>query len=230
MVSLKPCFSVSAVFDLRKASRSVMSASSNCVTCGIITQLRCRFAAESFLMRERALSSTGPNLAKSTLGHSSSVNGNAPPVAAPAPLDGTAIVYRLGYVDPARAEVYADSRWAERMSVLLTQRVKSRMAGIAAGVVSPADGARADYVLRMELEDFSQHFDSAAASRAVVRVRAALVDAGSRSLRAQRTFSAERPAGVNAASGVKALAEAADAVIAELTAWTAQNVTAAGGR
>jgi len=153
-----------------------------------------------------------------------------PPVAAPAPLDGTAIVYRLGYVDPARAEVYADSRWAERMSVLLTQRVKSRMAGIAAGVVSPADGARADYVLRMELEDFSQHFDSAAASRAVVRVRAALVDAGSRSLRAQRTFSAERPAGVNAASGVKALAEAADAVIAELTAWTAQNVTAAGGR
>ena len=53
MVSLKPCFSVSAVFDLRKASSSVMSASSNCVTCGIITQLRCRFAPESFLMRER---------------------------------------------------------------------------------------------------------------------------------------------------------------------------------
>lgn len=151
-----------------------------------------------------------------------------PPVAAPAPLDGTGIVYRLAYVDPARAEVYAESRWAERMSVLLTQRVKSHMAGIAAGVVSPADGARADYVLRMELEDFSQHFDSAAASRAVVRVRAVLVDAGSRSLRAQRTFSAERPAGANAASGVKALAEAADIVIAELGAWTVRSASADG--
>ena len=34
-------------------------------------------------MRESGFASTGPNFAKSTLGHSSSVNGNAPPVAAP---------------------------------------------------------------------------------------------------------------------------------------------------
>ena len=42
IVSLKPFFSVSTVCALRKASSSVMSASSNCVTCGIVTQLRCR--------------------------------------------------------------------------------------------------------------------------------------------------------------------------------------------
>ena len=42
IVSLKPFFSVSTVCALRKASRSVMSASSNCVTCGIEIQLRCR--------------------------------------------------------------------------------------------------------------------------------------------------------------------------------------------
>jgi len=42
IVSLKPCFSVSTVCALRNASRSVMSASSNCVTCGIEIQLRCR--------------------------------------------------------------------------------------------------------------------------------------------------------------------------------------------
>src|SRR5438876_529312 len=40
IVSLKPCFSVSTVWALRKASRSVMSASSNCVTCGIEIHLR----------------------------------------------------------------------------------------------------------------------------------------------------------------------------------------------
>jgi cholesterol transport system auxiliary component len=153
-----------------------------------------------------------------------------PRAAAPAPLDGTGIVYRLAYVDPARAEIYADSRWAERMNLLITQRVKSHLAGLGAGVVNPGDGARADYVLRLELEDFSQHFDSASASRAIVRVRAALVDANSRALRAQRTFSAERPAGGNAAGGVKALGEAADAVIGELVAWTAQNVIAAGNK
>lgn len=153
-----------------------------------------------------------------------------PQVTAAAPFDGTGIVYRLAYVDPARAEIYADSRWAERMSVLFRQRVKSRLADMGAGVVSPSDGARADYVLRIELEDFSQHFGSAQASRAVARVRATLVDAGSRALRAQRTFSAERPADASAAGGVKALAEAADALIAELVAWTAQNVIAAGSR
>ena len=68
IVSLKPCFSVSTVLALRNASRSVMSASSNCVTCGIETQLRCRLGPESFWMRDSGFDSTGPNLAKSTSG------------------------------------------------------------------------------------------------------------------------------------------------------------------
>ena len=53
----------------RKASRSVMSASSNWVTCGIIAQLRARFAPEIFWMRDNGLVSIGPNFAKSTFGH-----------------------------------------------------------------------------------------------------------------------------------------------------------------
>ena len=46
-----------------------MSASSNCVTCGIITQLRARLAPEIFLIRDSGCDSTGPNFAKSTFGH-----------------------------------------------------------------------------------------------------------------------------------------------------------------
>src|SRR6266403_947728 len=44
-----------------------------------MTQLRCRFAPEIFLIRESGLASTGPNLAKSTCGH-----GNRPSAAPPA--------------------------------------------------------------------------------------------------------------------------------------------------
>ena len=42
-----------------------MSASSSCVTCGIVTQLRCRFAAESLRIRCSGWISVGPNFAKS---------------------------------------------------------------------------------------------------------------------------------------------------------------------
>src|SRR5467141_1855469 len=78
MVSLKPPFSATWAFSLRKASSSVMSASSCWVTCGIETQLRCRNPPESFLIRDRGLVSTGPNFAKSTCGHSGRSRTSAP--------------------------------------------------------------------------------------------------------------------------------------------------------
>ena len=69
MVTLMPDFSFSLFSCTRSASRSVMSASSWYVTAGIITQLRARFCAEIFLMRDKGLVSIAPNLAKSTFGH-----------------------------------------------------------------------------------------------------------------------------------------------------------------
>ena len=53
---------------LRKASRSVISALSVCVTCGTSSQLRCRFCAEMRRMRDRSTASTGPKRLKSTSG------------------------------------------------------------------------------------------------------------------------------------------------------------------
>ena len=72
----------SALSWTRKASRSVMSASSWLVTCGIITQFRCRLAPEIFLMRDSGFFSTGPNFSKSTFGHGS--RPSAAPLAPPA--------------------------------------------------------------------------------------------------------------------------------------------------
>src|SRR5690606_30333108 len=66
-----------------------MSATSLLVTCGIMTQLRCRLAPEIFLMRDKGLDSIWPNLAKSTLGQPSTLKPPSPPdaliVAAPPP-------------------------------------------------------------------------------------------------------------------------------------------------
>src|SRR3569623_1467745 len=65
IVSLTPPSSDAA---LRKASTSVISASSFWVTCGMLTQERCRCAADILRMRDRGLVSISPNLEKSTAG------------------------------------------------------------------------------------------------------------------------------------------------------------------
>ena len=56
-----------------------MSASSNWVTCGMLTQLACRRGPEIFWIRDSGLSSIGPNFAKSTTG----TRGSAAPQRAP---------------------------------------------------------------------------------------------------------------------------------------------------
>ena len=86
----------------------------------------------------------------------------------------------------------------------------------------PADGLRAAFSLRIELEEFAQVFDAPGSSRAVLRARASLL--GSRALVAQRTFSLERPATTaDAAGGVRALIATSDELIGQLLEWTAIN-------
>jgi cholesterol transport system auxiliary component len=147
-------------------------------------------------------------------------------VAAPGWLDTQGIVYRLNFQDAARQQTYAGSRWAASPAVLLTQRLRSRLAAASdVGVIGAGDSARADYVLRVELEEFSQVFDAADASRAVVIARASLIDVSKRALHAQKSFSIERAApNANAEGGVRSLAAAGDELIEAVTAWTAASL------
>ena len=147
-----------------------------------------------------------------------------PGVSAPAWLDSPGIIYRLNYQDAARPQAYAGSRWAASPVQLLTQRIRSRFAAAAVGIVTGGDSARADYALRIELDDFSQSFDALNQSRVAVRARATLVNLASHALHAQRTFGVERPAEPDAAGAVTALGIASDALIEELLGWTAQNL------
>jgi len=154
-----------------------------------------------------------------------------PDIAAPAWLDGPGIVYRLGYENAARPQTYALSRWSAPPAALLTHRLRSRFTSAARGVVTGAHGARADYALRVELEDFSQSFDAPDRSRVTVRARASLVDVAGRALAAQRAFAVERPApSPDARGAVAALGEASDELIEQLLRWTGEGVETARSR
>ncbi len=147
-------------------------------------------------------------------------------VAAPGWLDSNLIVYRLKYQDGARQLTYANSRWAAPAAALLTERLRARLAAASdAGIIGSADSARADFALRVELEDFSQIFDAVDRSRAVVIARASIINVAQRTLRAQKTFSIDKPAATaNAEGGVSALAEAGGELIDAVVAWTAASI------
>ena len=153
-----------------------------------------------------------------------------PEVTAPAWLNGTGIVYRLSYDHGARPQAYATSRWVSPPPALLTQRLRSRLAG-GAGVVTGSDGARADYALRLELEDFTQSFSSPTASRVAVRARASLVRLGDRALVAQQVFSIGKDApSADARGAVAALGQASDELIEALARWTGEQVGQRAGK
>ncbi|HTQ75924.1 MAG TPA: ABC-type transport auxiliary lipoprotein family protein [Burkholderiales bacterium] len=145
-------------------------------------------------------------------------------VSAPAWLDSSLIYYRLAYQDAARPQAYADSRWVGSPAELIGSRVRGRLAASGKGVVvHPADGTRASYALRIELDEFAQVFDAPGHSRAVVRLRATVL--GKNALVAQRNFSVERPAGTpDAEGGVRALIEASDEAVDQLVAWTVASI------
>ena len=147
-------------------------------------------------------------------------------VSAPAWLDSQSIFYRLAYQDAARPQAYADSRWVSSPGELIAARVRGRLAASEkGGVIHPADGTRASYALRIELDEFNQVFDAPGKSRAVVRLRASVL--GKTSLIAQRSFSAERAAATpDAEGGVRALIAASDDVVDQLVGWTVASLNA----
>ena len=103
---------------------------------------------------------------------------------------------------------------------LFQLRLKSRLSQ-AGGVVVPAsDGAVNLPVLRIDVDDFSQGFDSAGQSSANIAMRASVFDG--RILRAQKMFVKQVPAAsADAQGGAAALATASDAIINEMAVWLA---------
>ncbi|WP_417926422.1 ABC-type transport auxiliary lipoprotein family protein [Cupriavidus nantongensis] len=166
----------------------------------------------------------GPAVATSAATSAASGSGN--PAPAPLPklrvaqtdgpnwLEGNALFYRLQYAQAQRLQAYATQRWVMSPTRLFDERLREAVA--ARGTLAWSGDSSAPG-LKVDLLEFDQVFDSATTSAGVVRLRATVYRHG---MLGQQTFEARRPApSADGAGGVKALAEASDAVIAALLDW-----------
>lgn len=139
-------------------------------------------------------------------------------ISAPAWMDSSRMVYRLHYDNPLEARTYAQARWTMAPSRLLLQRVKAGLAQSGIAVLSTGDGAAELPQLRIDVDDFSQIFESGANNHARVMLRASVLQ--DRRLLAQRSFTAKAKApSADAAGGVRALADASDLAIRDMILW-----------
>jgi cholesterol transport system auxiliary component len=135
-------------------------------------------------------------------------------------LDRHTMTYRLAYANDLQPHAYASSRWSSTPLQLFAQRLKARIGQTGSMVVPASDGAVNILTLHIEADDFSQVFSSPTESFANISLRAAVLR--ERVLVAQKTFSARTPAPTpDAQGGVRALSQASDAVIDDMTRWLA---------
>jgi cholesterol transport system auxiliary component len=151
-------------------------------------------------------------------------------------LDGSAVLYRLGYSNANELRPYSQARWSAPPAQLVRQRLREHL-GRERVVLSrdesaslAREGSAMPRVLRVELEEFSHFFDSPGQSHGLLRLRVTLLEntpAGEKLL-AQRRFGVRQPASTtDAPGGVRALAAATDAAAKEIGQWLRQLRTAA---
>jgi cholesterol transport system auxiliary component len=137
-------------------------------------------------------------------------------VRSPPWIDSRNIDFRLAYEEPLKKRKYAGSLWASSPGLMLAQLLRQQL-----GAVSAAGNVAANCLLRVEVQEFSQVFDSPQKSRAVVQGNVSLIDAR-RQLLAERHVAIEHPASTpDANGGVNALVSASSELGQQLTQWLA---------
>ena len=97
-------------------------------------------------------------------------------------LDGSALLYRLGYADAHQLRPYAHARWSAPPPQLIRQRLREQLArerpvlDLARARRLARNGGAMPRILRIELEEFSHYFEAPAQSWGLVRLRATLMD------------------------------------------------------
>jgi cholesterol transport system auxiliary component len=143
-----------------------------------------------------------------------------PEIDASASLDSPALLYRLQYSNAQQLLPYAQARWSSSPAQLVRARVRDALA--AQGPVLSTEGI-APWVLRIELDEFSQLFESPSSSQGIVRLRASLLK--NDQLAAQTTVLARALApSQDAAGGARALTAATDDAVRQLAAWVATQI------
>ncbi len=128
--------------------------------------------------------------------------------------DSTNVDYRLAYADPLTRRQYVGSRWAGAPAQLIAQRLRQQL-----GVLSATANSATDCLIRVELQEFSQVFDSPQSSRGVLTASVSLID-GKRRVVAERLAVIDKPAlGADASGGVQALVAASTEFGRLLSDW-----------
>lgn len=140
-------------------------------------------------------------------------------------LDNPAVQYRLAYADARQLRPYALARWSMPPAQLLRQRLRQHF-GRQRALLNPGESVEGAILpplhMQIELEEFSQLFESPQKSSGLLRLRATLTQAGAKGGKwlAQRSLVVQRDApSADAAGGVHALAAASDAAALELEQW-----------
>lgn len=140
-------------------------------------------------------------------------------IAAPVWLDTQSIHYRLAYHDPARIYTYADSRWNAPPAELLTERLRQYFATKNIDRHHQND-TPVNYLLKIDLGEFTQIFNTPDNSQAVVQLRASLYEPTSRLPIAHRSFlGRQETQTADAAGAVTAFIQVSDNLLNELVQW-----------
>jgi cholesterol transport system auxiliary component len=148
-------------------------------------------------------------------------------VLAPAWLDTPAVLYRLAYADDSQVHAYAQSQWVAPPARLVEQALqRAAIVPATAACSGPARGETATAAgtarLSVELDEFSQVFDSAQSSRVILRARVRLLAARTHALLAQRDFDFRNAAiSPDAPGAVHGLRDLTNAFVASVMAWAA---------
>ncbi len=146
-------------------------------------------------------------------------------------LEGTQLLYRLGYADANELRPYGRARWSMAPAQLLRQRLRETLAQRRtvlgpeeSATMARGNGGTPD-TLRIALDEFSHYFESPGRSVGLVRLRATLIrqtPGGDRVL-GQKSVTVQRPASTaDAPGGVQALAAASNAAALEIVEWVDQ--------
>lgn len=134
----------------------------------------------------------------------------------PAPwLASNVMAYRLAYAQSTRRQAFKDNRWAAQPAQLVELVLKR---ALRAG--DPATLTGGGCRLRVDLDEFTQRFDSPQASRGVIEARVTLLAPRTEQPLAVRAFALEHEAPTaDAAGGVVALRAGALQLKSDIRSW-----------
>jgi cholesterol transport system auxiliary component len=130
-------------------------------------------------------------------------------VVAPSWLETPGMQYRLEQ-EPARRQIFADSRWAATPAELLGAALRRQW----------VNGSAAACRVTLELDELVQRFDAAGESRLSLMARVRLYAARGDAVLGRQAFQIEQPAGRDAKSGVAAAQRAQRQLAEAVAAWS----------